>query len=106
MKKGDACSIAFDRYAQLLKVCGHPLRLQILFAMERGENSCVKELWRCLGQSQPVVSQHLALLKEFGIVDARTEKNRRIYFIVDAFVKDLVHSLSENGAIKHFPEPS
>ena len=78
--------------AERLKVCGHPVRLKLLCVIER-ENACVTELWRCLNQSQPVVSQHLAVLKEKGIVEARIEGNKRIYSICDSFIRDIVRSL-------------
>ena len=76
-------------YAQKLKVCGHPLRLKILCLIER-QDSCVSDLWQCLNQPQPVISQHLAVLKEKGIVQSSTEGNRRIYTISDPFVKNIV----------------
>ena len=79
-------------YAERLKVCGHPVRLKLLCVIEK-ENACVTELWRCLNQSQPVISQHLAVLKNKGIVEARIEGNRRIYSICDAFIRDIVRSL-------------
>ena len=103
MKKPQSVTDAVERYAQLLKVCGHPLRLQILFAIERGENACVKELWRCLKQSQPVVSQHLAVLKEQHIVDAKTEKNKRIYYIINPFVREVMKTLLTDDALKELP---
>ena len=78
--------------AERLKVCGHPVRLKLLCVIEK-ENACVTELWRCLNQSQPVVSQHLAVLKEKGIVEARIEGNKRIYSICDSFIRDIVRSL-------------
>jgi DNA-binding transcriptional ArsR family regulator len=81
-----------QNYAERLKVCGHPVRLKLLCVIER-ENACVTELWRCLNQSQPVVSQHLAVLKEKGIVEARIEGNKRIYSICDSFIRDIVKSL-------------
>lgn len=76
-------------YAKKLKVCGHPLRLKMLCLIER-QDSCVSELWKCLDQPQPVVSQHLAVLKEKGIVESLTEGNKRIYRIVDPFVQNIV----------------
>lgn len=76
-------------YAERLKVCGHPVRLKMLCLIER-ENACVTELWQCLNQSQPVISQHLAVLKEKGIVESKIEGNKRIYSIVDTFVKSIV----------------
>ncbi len=79
--------------ASLLKACGHPLRLKLLCAIERGEEACVSELWNCLEESQPVVSQHLAVLKKRGIVSSQVHGNRRVYTIVNPFIRDLVNSL-------------
>ena len=84
------CSgILIDSYAEKLKVCGHPLRLQILCLIEK-EDACVTELWTCLNQSQPVISQHLAVLKKKGIVASQVQWNKRYYSISDSFVKDLI----------------
>ena len=66
MKQDDTAKI--DELAAMMKACGHPLRLRILCAIQLGEDTCVSELWNCLEQSQPVVSQHLAVLKRRGIV--------------------------------------
>ena len=83
-----------ERVAPLLKVCGHPLRLKILCAIQGGDDYCVTELWRCLDESQPVVSQHLSVLRKKGIVTSRIERNRRIYSIEDPFIRSLVASVS------------
>jgi DNA-binding transcriptional ArsR family regulator len=82
-----------ERVATLLKVCGHPLRLRILCAIESRSEPCVSELWTCLDQSQPVVSQHLAVLKRRGIVSSRVVGNRRVYAIAEPFVRALVRGL-------------
>lgn len=92
MSKGLCCSDALiESYAERLKVCGHPLRLKILCLIEK-EDSCVTDLWQCLQQSQPVISQHLAVLKEKGIVHSEIQGNKRIYSIVDPFVRRIVKS--------------
>ena len=78
-----------DSYAQKLKVCGHPLRLKILCLIEK-QDACVSDLWQCLEQPQPVISQHLAVLKDKGIVESSTEGNRRIYHITDEFVRNVI----------------
>lgn len=80
-------------YAQKLKVCGHPVRLKLLCTIAQQEQPCVSELWVCLNQPQPVVSQHLAVLKEKGIVQSEVQGNRRIYSIVDPFVRNLIEGL-------------
>jgi DNA-binding transcriptional ArsR family regulator len=90
--------------ASLLKACGHPLRLKLLCAIEKGEEACVSELWNCLEQSQPVVSQHLAVLKKSGIVASQVQGNRRVYTIVNPFVRELIdtlhHTVEESRAAR------
>lgn len=86
------CSVKeLEGYAQKLKVCGHPLRLQILLLIER-RDACVSDLWKCLELPQPVISQHLAVLKDRNIVESETEGNKRIYKIIDPFVQTIVQS--------------
>jgi ArsR family transcriptional regulator len=82
-----------SRIAPLLRACGHPLRLRILCAIESRSEPCVSELWSCLERSQPVVSQHLAVLKLLGIVSSRVVGNRRVYRIAEPFVRALVRGL-------------
>lgn len=86
-------------YASRLKVCGHPLRLMLLCHIARQGGPCVSELWECLEQPQPVVSQHLAVLKEKGIVASEVQGNRRIYSIVDPFVQRIIAGLAETVEI-------
>ena len=76
-------------FAKKLKICGHPLRLKILSVIKE-ETPCVKELWEYLEEVQPVVSQHLAVLKENGIVSSEVDGNRRLYYIIDPFVDEMV----------------
>ena len=83
-----------DLAAQKLKVCGHPVRLRLLCLIAREEDPCVSELWACLNQPQPVISQHLAVLKSNGIVKSEVSGNRRIYSIVDPFIRDIVTAVS------------
>jgi len=82
-----------NEVASVLKACGHPLRLKILCAIEKGEEACVSELWACLEQSQPVVSQHLAVLKKRGIVASQVHGNKRVYTIANPFIRGLINDL-------------
>jgi DNA-binding transcriptional ArsR family regulator len=61
-----------------------------------GEETCVSELWNCLEQSQPVVSQHLAVLKRRGIVSSEVQGNKRVYKVSDPFVRSIVSSLVDS----------
>lgn len=79
--------------AAKLKILGHPLRLKLLIHMAQ-EHSCVSDLWQCVGEKQPVVSQHLALLKEHGVVESHPAGNRRLYSIRDPDVRRILDLLS------------
>lgn len=76
-----------QRAVRCLKVLAHPARLRILCILREREYS-VKELERYVGVAQATLSQHLALLKDLGIVASRREGNFSIYRVADpAFVR-------------------
>ncbi len=55
-----------------------PRRRQILDAIAAGERS-VTEIVVSLGLSQPLVSKHLRVLREVGLVDVRDDGRQRLY---------------------------
>jgi len=83
-------------YARKLKAVGHPIRLRLLCLIAREVDPCVTDLWRCLEQPQPVISQHLAILKANGIVSAEVQKTKRVYSIVDPFIRELVRRVMKD----------
>jgi DNA-binding transcriptional ArsR family regulator len=85
---------ALEDFARKLKAVGHPIRLKLLMLIAREEDPCVSDMWRCLHQPQPVISQHLAILKENGIVNAEVQKTRRVYSIIDPFVAEFVAKIA------------
>jgi len=78
-----------ENYARKLKTCGHPVRLRILSIIKNGK-VCVKELGEYIDQPQPIISQHLAVLKENDILGSEADGNRRIYYIEDPFIKQVI----------------
>jgi len=80
--------------AQRLKVLSHPERLLMLCRLDEGEAS-VNELVELSGLSQSAVSQHLALLREEGIVNIRGEAQTRYYSLKDSQVRDIIHALCD-----------
>ncbi len=81
-----------------------PLRLEILEFLRDGEK-CVCELIPHLNTLQPVVSRHLKILKDAGLVKDRKEGNKRfysttdnrIYTIIDNITAELVDTLSKEA---------
>lgn len=82
-----------QEYARILKAVGHPIRLRLLCLIERRQDPCVSDMWKCLNQPQPVISQHLAILKKNNIVSAEVQKTRRVYSVCNPFVRDLVRRM-------------
>jgi len=62
----------------LMDVLAEPARRRILDALREGELS-VGALVDRLGTSQPLVSKHLRVLREAGLVDVRVDGQRRLY---------------------------
>ncbi len=80
--------------AARLKMMSHPERLLMLCRMDEGEVS-VSELVALTGLSQSSVSQHLALLREEGVVAIRGEAQTRYYSLKDNVVRAIIHALCD-----------
>ncbi|PLX78999.1 MAG: ArsR family transcriptional regulator [Desulfuromonas sp.] len=85
-------SMCFDREAEILKVLGHPVRLKIVAGL-MSESCNVKKIWECLGLPQATVSQHLALLKNKGIIEGRRDGVEVFYKVINPEAKSIVSSL-------------
>lgn len=68
--------------AEFCKGMAHPKRIHILRTLKNGEKT-VNELARLTGLPQANVSQHLALLKQFGLLQARRDGTNIYYAISD-----------------------
>jgi len=66
-----------------MQAMAHPLRLKILCLVGNQELS-VLEIVDAVGTTQSNISQHLAVLRDQGILEARKEANRVFYRIGDA----------------------
>ena len=71
-----------DLAARSLKAMSHPLRLKILCTLGEGEVS-VQDIVDNVGTSQSNISQHLAILRDKGILSSRKDANRVYYRVGD-----------------------
>nr|WP_319385308.1 metalloregulator ArsR/SmtB family transcription factor [uncultured Roseibium sp.] len=67
-------------YEDELKSLSNPIRQNVIDELARQPMS-VSELTSKIDVSQPVMSQHLKVLKDTGLVHARAEGTRNIYCI-------------------------
>jgi len=72
-----------ERAALSMKAMAHPLRLKILCILGDHEIS-VQDIVEHVGTSQSNISQHLAILRDKGILTSRKDANRVYYRIGDA----------------------
>ncbi|MFO7168429.1 MAG: metalloregulator ArsR/SmtB family transcription factor [Chloroflexota bacterium] len=72
---------ADDAENKIFQALADPSRRAIFEALTQGE-AAVKDLTARFDISQPAVSQHLAVLKDAGLVSSRRE-GRRVYYRVE-----------------------
>jgi len=89
---GDDADI--ERASRSLKAISHPLRLKILCVLG-GQEISVQEIVDYVGTSQSNISQHLAILRDKGILAARKDANRVYYRVSDARTLQLVGMIRE-----------
>ncbi len=78
-----------ERASRSLKAMSHPLRLKILCTLSDQEVS-VQEIVEQVGTSQSNISQHLAILRDKGILSSRKDANRVFYRVSDSRTLQLI----------------
>ena len=89
--------------AELCKTFADPKRLIIINELRGGEKA-VGELATALEISQAVISRHLAILREKGVVTPRREGTNVFYSLADSQIGDacdLVHQVLLNQIEKN-----
>ena len=85
----------FELKADLCKTFADPKRLIIIDELRNREKT-VGELTKSLATSQAVVSRHLAILRDKGVVQPRRSGNNVYYSLTDSKIVqacDLVHQI-------------
>lgn len=90
---------AREAASELLRALASPTRIGIVLALRSGSR-CVHELVGALGLSQPLVSQHLRVLKDAGVVRGRRSGREIMYELVDDHLAHIV-----TDALIHATEP-
>ena len=80
--------------ARALKSIAHPLRLKILCVLG-DQAACVQEIVDAVGTSQSNISQHLAILRDNGVLVTRKDANRVFYRVGDHRTLQLIEVMRE-----------
>lgn len=92
-----------DRASRSLKAMSHPLRLKILCTL-RDQEISVQDIVDSVGTSQSNISQHLAILRDKGILASRKDANRVYYRVGDARTLRLIGMMQEVFCSQGGPE--
>lgn len=83
---------------QIFKLFSDETRLRILMFLAKEKELHVSALCERLGQSQPAVSHHLALLRVAGLVEARRDGKHNFYSVCRPYFQSVLSVLmSEIG---------
>lgn len=83
-----------EQAARALKAMSHPLRLKILCVLGPEEIS-VQDIVATVGTSQSNISQHLAILRDKGVLRTRKAANRVYYRVGDERTLQLLEMMRE-----------
>lgn len=84
-----------ERLATVFKALSNPKRINILLAL-REERCRVGNMTDCVGESFPIVSQQLAILKRHGIVSrTKNKKNEVFYEVIDDFTNSILDMIEK-----------
>ena len=83
-----------ERASRSLKAMSHPLRLKILCTLGDQDIS-VQDIVEHVGTSQSNISQHLAILRDKGILFSRKDANRVYYKVGDSRTLALIDMMRD-----------
>jgi ArsR family transcriptional regulator, zinc-responsive transcriptional repressor len=79
----------YEAAGELLRALAAPIRIAIVTELAGGQR-CVHELVDALGVAQPLVSQHLRVLRGAGVVRGARRGREIAYSLVDEHVAHIV----------------
>ena len=83
-----------EQASRAMKAMAHPLRLKILCVLGDQEIS-VQDIVELVGTSQSNISQHLAILRDKGVLRTRKDANRVYYRVGDIRTLKLIGMMRE-----------
>lgn len=89
-----------EQASRSLKAMSHPLRLKILCVLGDREVS-VQDIVENVGTSQSNISQHLAILRDKGILKSRKDANRVFYKVGDDRTLKLIEMMQHVFCSSH-----
>nr|WP_294867194.1 metalloregulator ArsR/SmtB family transcription factor [uncultured Pseudogulbenkiania sp.] len=83
-----------EQTSRAMKAMSHPLRLKIIAVLGDGEIS-VQDIVDRVGTSQSNISQHLAIMRDKGVLRTRKDANRVYYRVGDLRTLEVLSRMRE-----------
>lgn len=84
-----------EKATETLRAVAHPIRFSIIELLRRQGPQNVKDLQESLGVQQPVVSHHLRIMRDRGVVDVERRGQNSRYALTDARYGDFLDLLRQ-----------
>lgn len=82
----------FEMQARVCQVLANPKRLEILYTLKDGEMTA-GDLARTVDVTMPNLSQHLSLMKQYGLVESRKEGLNMYYRVASEHILETCASV-------------
>src|SRR5512139_3997086 len=102
--KGGYEMLSGGNRVEILKIIAHPVRIKILEELRKGVK-CVSDIEEFLEIRQPNVSQHLTLMRRYGLIDYFIDGRLKCYFLVDPLIPDILDVLKKSYSAE-LPAPA
>lgn len=89
-----------ERAGELLRALAAPVRIAIVLQLRESQR-CVHELVDALDVPQPLVSQHLRILKAAGVVAGERSGREVMYRLVDDHLAEIVVAAVSHAGEEH-----
>lgn len=90
-----------ENLTAFLKVISEENRLQIIYFLQKNKKQCVCDIWNYLNLPQNLVSHHLKVLKDFGLLNSKREGLKVCYCVNEEELKKyrelLKNTLNKSG---------
>lgn len=87
--------IDYQKYGEILKALGHPVRLHIVDGLSSGNECNVNKIVNSLKIPQSTVSQHLRVLKNSGVIAFKKKGTQACYRVVNDRVLEILNILKQ-----------
>lgn len=89
-----------EEYSEVFKALGHPIRLMIACGLLHKGKCNVNTISKNLDKPQPVISQHVSILKNSGLVKGYRDGNVIWYKLENELAIKLLKNIDLNICVK------